>query len=100
MPQLSPSLTNLRQTEQPNGGHVIERDDGIQGELAVVHAVGKDDMIVAVGRFGADPGHIGALARIQLGRGLEEDRLAVLEFLAFRQVLFAEISRCLLGSCL
>lgn len=64
---------------------VIERDDGIQGELAVVHALGEDDVIVAVGRLGADPGHVGPLAGMELGRGLEEDGLAVLEFLAFRQ---------------
>lgn len=64
---------------------MVERDDRIQGELAVVHALGEDDVIVAVGRLGADPGHVGALAGIQLGRGLEEDGLAVLEFLAFRQ---------------
>jgi hypothetical protein len=33
-----------------------ERDDGVQGELAIVHALGEDDVIVAVRRLGADPG--------------------------------------------
>jgi len=45
------------------GVDVVERDDRIQAERAVVHALGEDDVIVAVGRLGADPGHVGAFAK-------------------------------------
>ena len=64
---------------------MVERDDGIERKLAVVHPLGEDDVIVAVRRLGADPGHVGALAGVDLGWGFEEDGFAVLEFLAFWQ---------------
>lgn len=62
---------------------VIERNHGIQGELIVV----EDDVVVTVGRFSADPGHVGPLAGVQLGRGFGETSIAILELLALRQVL-------------
>lgn len=64
---------------------MIERHDGVERELAVVHALGNYDVVVADGRLRADPGHVGALAGGQLGRGLREDGLAIFELLAFRQ---------------
>jgi len=64
---------------------VIERDDGIERELAVVHPLGEDDVIVPVRRLGADPGHVGPLARVDLGPSLEEHGLSALEFLRLRQ---------------
>ena len=60
---------------------VVERDDRIERELAVVHPLGENDVIIPVRRLCADSGRIGALARVDLGRRLEEDGLAVLEFL-------------------
>jgi len=50
---------------------VIECDDGIEGELAVVHALRDDDVILAVGHVGANPGHVGAFAGIQYCRFLD-----------------------------
>ena len=64
---------------------MVERDNVVQGELAIVRALGEDDVIVAVRRLSADPGHVGALAGIHLGGGLEEDGLAVLKFFALGQ---------------
>src|SRR5207302_600856 len=46
---------------------VVERDDRVQGELAVVHAAGDHDLAAAVGALVGDPRHVGALAGGQLG---------------------------------
>lgn len=62
---------------------MIARYDGAQGELAVVHALGENGVIVTVRRLGADPGHVVAIVGIQLAR--EEDGLAIVEFVAFLQ---------------
>ena len=32
---------------------MVQGDDGVQGELAIVHALGDDDFVVAVGGLGA-----------------------------------------------
>jgi|SRR6516162_5234720 len=60
---------------------VVKRDDGIESELAVVHAPAVDDVIIPVRCRGADPARVGPRAGIYLIRGLMEDGLAVLELL-------------------
>ena len=63
---------------------MVQGDDGVQGELAVVHALGDDHFVVAVGGLRADPGNVPVLGLIggRDGRGgLEENLLAVFVFL-------------------
>jgi hypothetical protein len=64
---------------------VLKRDDRVSLELGVVHAAGDYDLLDAIGRFGADPGKVRALAGIELGRRLGDDGFAVVVLLGFRE---------------
>ncbi len=49
-------LAPERPANRRHGVVVVQGDDGVQGELAVVHALGDDHFVVAVGGLRADPG--------------------------------------------
>jgi hypothetical protein len=56
---------------------MIERDNRVQLELAVVHPASNDHIAAAIGIFGGNPRHIGAVPRQELGRPAFDHRLAI-----------------------
>jgi hypothetical protein len=62
---------------------VVERDDGIERELAVAHALGEDDVPVPVWRFRADPRNVRSLALV---KGALNNNLPNFNHLAFGMI--------------
>jgi hypothetical protein len=63
-------LTPERLADGRNIIRVLHADDGVLLKLPIVHTTGKDDVLHAVGIFGADPAHVQAFAGEDLAGAL------------------------------
>ncbi len=57
-------LAPERPANRRHGVIMVQGDNGVQGELAVVHALGDYHFVVAVRGLGADPGNVPVLGLV------------------------------------